>query len=133
MPPKKILVCPLNWGLGHATRCGPIINSFLKQGAEVFLASDGIALEFLKKEFSVLTSFQLPAYNVQYPQSGSMTIAMLLQSPKIFSAIKKEHKEIEKIIQDNNIDDHKRRMATFATNTYNYTSIKYKIHSMIKS
>jgi uncharacterized protein (TIGR00661 family) len=104
VPTKKILICPLNWGLGHATRCVPVINSFLKEGAEVVLASDGVALEFLKKEFPLLTAFQLPAYNVQYPQNGSMTIAMLLQSPKIFSAIKKEHKAIEKIIQKNNID-----------------------------
>lgn len=104
MLPKKILICPLNWGLGHATRCVPVINSFLKQGAEVFLASDGVALEFLKKEFPLLTVFQLPEYNVQYQQSGNMTIGILLQSPKIFMAISKERKAIEKIIQENNID-----------------------------
>lgn len=104
MPPKKILICPLNWGLGHAARCVPVINAFLKEGAEVFLASDGDALAFLKEEFPLLPAIALPAYNIQYPKSGSMVIAMLIQSPKIFLAIRKEHKAIKKIIQENNID-----------------------------
>ena len=44
---KRILVAPLNWGLGHATRCIPIINALLESGFEPILASDGPALELL--------------------------------------------------------------------------------------
>ena len=40
---KKVIVAPLNWGLGHATRCIPIIDELLRQGAEVIIASDGEA------------------------------------------------------------------------------------------
>ena len=32
---KKVLVCPLNWGLGHATRCVPIIREQLAAGKYV--------------------------------------------------------------------------------------------------
>ena len=31
-PSKTILVAPLNWGLGHATRCIPIINALEENG-----------------------------------------------------------------------------------------------------
>lgn len=28
----NILIAPLNWGLGHATRCIPLIRKFQKEG-----------------------------------------------------------------------------------------------------
>ncbi|MBU3745270.1 MAG: glycosyl transferase family 28, partial [Sediminibacterium sp.] len=31
----KVLVAPLDWGLGHATRCIPIIAALLSEGYEV--------------------------------------------------------------------------------------------------
>ena len=48
--PKRILIAPLDWGLGHATRCIPIIKSLLEKNT-VAIASDGEALELLRKEF----------------------------------------------------------------------------------
>ena len=74
MKTKRVLIAPLNWGLGHATRCIPVILEFLKQGAEVFIASDGRSLELLKKEFPKLTFFELKGYDIQYPENGSMKV-----------------------------------------------------------
>jgi UDP:flavonoid glycosyltransferase YjiC (YdhE family) len=65
---KKILVAPLNWGLGHATRCIPIIKGLIENGFEPIIASDGVALELLKKEFPALVYFELPSYNIQYAE-----------------------------------------------------------------
>jgi len=42
---KRILIAPLNWGLGHATRCIPIINELIRHNFEPIIASDGIALQ----------------------------------------------------------------------------------------
>lgn len=63
---KKILVAPLNWGLGHATRCIPIINALIQQNFIPIIASDGIALELLRKEFPSLEHVELPSYNINY-------------------------------------------------------------------
>ena len=67
---KTVLIAPLNWGLGHATRCIPIINALLQAKVEVIIASDGTAMELLKKEFPELTHLELPAYNVTYRTSN---------------------------------------------------------------
>ncbi len=40
-----MLVAPLDWGLGHATRCIPIINELIQQGAQVIVAASGLAEE----------------------------------------------------------------------------------------
>lgn len=97
---KKILVAPLNWGLGHAARCIPLINALSENGFEPILASDGAALEFLKKEFPLLKYYELPPYAVEYARKGSMLkYKLLLQAPKILNAVSQEKKAVEGIIK----------------------------------
>lgn len=97
---KKIIIAPLNWGLGHATRCIPIIQGLLDNGYEPIIATDGVSLELLKNEFPKLIYFQLPSYNIQYAEKGkNFKWKMLFQLPKIVSAIRKERRMIRKIIK----------------------------------
>lgn len=93
---KKILIAPLDWGLGHATRCVPIIEIFLNKNYEVHLASNGRALELLKSTFPTLKYFELPAYNIKYYDKFN-SWRLLLQGSKVKRAIKAEHKFIEEI------------------------------------
>ena len=50
----KILVAPLNWGLGHASRCVPLVQRMLDEGNEVILGGDGESLTLLRKHFPKL-------------------------------------------------------------------------------
>ncbi len=99
MQKKKILVAPLNWGIGHATRCIPIIRELEKQHFEAILASDGQALELLKKEFPHLLALELPSYNIRYTIKGDLLKwKLLLNTPRILQAIRKEHKLTQKLV-----------------------------------
>ncbi len=101
---KRILIAPLNWGLGHATRCIPIINALIICGFEPILASDGNALLLLQKEFPNLSSVELPSYNITYAKSGKLfKLKLLKDSPKLINAIKAEKKVLTEIIENNNI------------------------------
>ena len=95
----RVIVAPLDWGLGHATRCIPIIRELLKQNAEVIIAADGRAAQLLKEEFPQLTHVHLDGYNVRYSSSFSMMLSMAFQIPKIIFAIRREHSQLKKIIQ----------------------------------
>ncbi|RAJ18125.1 glycosyltransferase [Olleya aquimaris] len=98
---KRILVAPLNWGIGHATRCIPIINGLLDEGFSPIIASDGEALQLLQKEFKDLIFVELPGYNIRYSKTKSTFKWLLfLQLLKIRKAIKAEHKLIRKIVHD---------------------------------
>lgn len=101
---KTILVCPLDWGLGHATRCIPIIQQFLNQNCNVIIGSSGSQKVLLQQEFPNLTFIDLKGYEVEYPKSGSMALKMFLQLPKINTAIKEEHRWLAKIIDEHQID-----------------------------
>jgi uncharacterized protein (TIGR00661 family) len=100
---KRILVAPLNWGLGHATRCIPVINHLLDKGCEVILASDGRALEVLQKEFPKLEAHSIPGYNISY-QRKSMVINLGLQFPHIVRTVFREEKWTRRFVQNHQID-----------------------------
>ncbi|WP_279309182.1 glycosyltransferase [Psychroserpens sp. SPM9] len=105
MQKKRILIAPLNWGLGHATRCIPIINALLLHNFEPIIASDGEALELLRKEFPELESVELPSYKISYPKKGRhFKLKMLQNSPKMAKAITNEKKNVASIIVDYHID-----------------------------
>jgi len=101
-PSDIVLVAPLHWGLGHATRCVPLIRYIQQKCREVHIASDGIALEFLSKEFPELNRFALPGYNVQYRYSD-ISLNVLLSGFSILRAVILEHIQIKKIADRHSI------------------------------
>ena len=101
---KTILVAPLNWGLGHATRCIPIIHELLSNKFNVIIASDGNALKLLLKEFPSIESLELPSYKITYPKKGNLLKwNLLLKLPAIKKAIASEKKIVQKLVFENKI------------------------------
>ncbi|MDZ4714692.1 MAG: glycosyltransferase [Cytophagales bacterium] len=100
---KRVLICPLDWGLGHATRSIPVIREFQRQGAEVLLACSGPAGVLLQEEFKTLSYTELPAYDPVYPRRTSMMAAMVLQLPKFMNVVRREHRAVEALVLQQNI------------------------------
>ena len=93
---NRFLIAPLHWGLGHATRCIPIIDNLLSLGKEVAIAGDSSSFEMLQRRYPNLESYELPAYNVRY--GSSMSLSMLLQGPKLMITYRKEIKATQNIV-----------------------------------
>jgi UDP-N-acetylglucosamine transferase subunit ALG13 len=88
---KKLLVAPLDWGLGHATRCVPVIRDLLDSHCEVWLAGEGAQEKLLREEFPSLPFLPLKGYRIKYAKTG-FTGKILLQVPSILRSIKEENK-----------------------------------------
>ena len=102
---EKVLVSPLDWGLGHATRCIPIINALLHNGYEVLVATNGKQLSLLQQEFPQLQFLKLKGYNISYAKKKwLLPFKIAVQVPKILSSIKNEHIWLDKIIDEHKID-----------------------------
>lgn len=96
----NVLIAPLDWGLGHATRCIPLIYSLLNDGATVFIAASGATRVILEKEFPQAIFLSLPGYNVKYSRTGSgLALKLLLQLPGLFAAVYKEHRWLKKMVK----------------------------------
>ncbi|MFY0253018.1 glycosyltransferase [Chitinophaga sp. 30R24] len=102
---RKILIVPLDWGLGHATRDIPLIHEMLNAGCQVFIAAEGKHAALLQQEFPQLTIFPLPGYRIQYAQKGQFFgLKIIQQIPKIYRAVRYEQRWLKKIVADYQID-----------------------------
>ncbi len=103
--PARILVAPLDWGLGHATRCIPVIHELLALGCEPFLAGEGAQEKLLQTEFPHLPFLQLPGYRVRYAKTKKGLIwRMIQQGPKMRRAILYEHQWLKKMVSQHRLD-----------------------------
>ena len=100
---NHVLFCILNWGLGHATRCLPIVKEFQNRGYRVSIASDGRAQNLLQRELPQLSHHTLTSYGVVYPFK-SMLLNLLIQWPRIAFAMTKEHFEVRRLVRESSPD-----------------------------
>lgn len=109
----RILIVPLDWGLGHATRCIPVIYELIKQNSEVWLAGEGAQEALLKKEFPNLPFLPLKGYRVKYSSSRfGLFLSLFSQLPRLFTIIKKENNWLKKVVNEYQFD------AVIADNRY---------------
>jgi len=107
VPPTgpTVLVAPLDWGLGHATRCIPVVHALLRHDCKVVLAASGKGKALLAQEFSDLPLLPLPGYDVHYARSPlTLPFVLAAQIPKILSAIREENRRLRDIVRDYRIN-----------------------------
>ncbi|MEO6188860.1 MAG: glycosyltransferase [Ginsengibacter sp.] len=95
-----VLIAPLDWGLGHATRCIPIIKEFKGHGCKVLLAGNETLLSLFKKEFPEIEILPLFGYNIKYSKHSSrLFLNLFFQLPKLWNTIIREHRWLKKIVR----------------------------------
>ncbi len=99
----RILLAPLDWGLGHATRCIPLIGELRARGCEVVLAADGAIAKLLAQEFPDLELLPLRGYAIRYSK-GHTAYSLLLKIPHIFQSIRHEQKWLRSLLSKERFD-----------------------------
>lgn len=101
----RVLLSPLDWGLGHVTRCIPILKVLLQARCIVFVACHETAKKLLAPEFPGVTFLPLRGYGIRYASSKRwFAVKILQQVPKIVSAIWREHRWLKKAVRKYQID-----------------------------
>ncbi|MBI1286885.1 MAG: glycosyltransferase [Flavobacteriales bacterium] len=101
---KRILIAPLDWGLGHATRCVPIIRHLLNMGQQPIVAASGRSLLLLRSEFPEVESVEFEGYDISYPEGSGMAWKMFRSTPHILNRIREEHHELQSLIPKLKLD-----------------------------
>lgn len=96
---KKILICPLEWGLGHATRCVPVIEKLLENDLEVIIAADGRPLAFLENEFPHLDIIKFPGLDIEYPRKNSIALSLFARYPTFIKWLRRDQEEVDRICE----------------------------------
>lgn len=109
-PKKTVLISPLDWGLGHATRCVPVIQELINQQVEVILGVSGLSGEWLKPQFPTLETVDVPFRKIEYHLWQPMVVTAILKYPVFLKMIEEENqwlksfcklRKINGIISDN--------------------------------
>jgi UDP:flavonoid glycosyltransferase YjiC (YdhE family) len=97
--PVSVLLAPLDWGLGHATRCIPIIKELIDHGVDVLIAANPDQKMILIQEFPGLEFIEIPGYNIRYMPGILLKWGLFFRIPSILKRIKRENKWLEKTLQ----------------------------------
>ncbi|MCF6169455.1 MAG: hypothetical protein L3J66_00570 [Bacteroidales bacterium] len=126
---KNILVCPLDWGLGHATRMVPVVEMLEQKGAHVVIAADKRPLAFLRQRFPRTAYVRFPGFVPAYPEKGPMAWSMAKSFPRMLREAKKANallqemvaaKKIDLIISDNRYEMYSQKVpSVFVTHQLN--------------
>ena len=117
----KVLVAPLDWGLGHATRCVPVVHEFLRAGADVELAVVKANAKFFREVFPDLRQRLAPSYNIVYPKHGyNMAFWLLKNSMHLNAVMRYEHHFAEEMVERHGYDVlfSDNRFAFYSKNAY---------------
>ena len=101
----KILIAPLDWGLGHTTRCIPIISQLIKQDIQVFIVADKHNYSLLKEEFPSAVFLLYKGYGIEYSRKRKFfLIKLLFQLPKVVLHVFRENRWLKKTVKRFSID-----------------------------
>jgi hypothetical protein len=94
----SVLVSPLNWGLGHATRDIPVIHELRRRGHDVTIAACGNALSALKREFPDCRFIEFPDYQAPYSAGSLFLPKFCAYLPVLLRALATERRTLRHIL-----------------------------------
>ncbi|HLO90637.1 MAG TPA: glycosyltransferase [Lentimicrobium sp.] len=100
---NRIIIAPLDWGLGHATRCIPVIYDMLGKNLDVLIAGEGGVVDLLRSEFPGLAFLPLKGYRVQLPGRNRTGWYFLTNLPRLAWRVWAEHRWLKQVIEEYDI------------------------------
>ncbi len=88
---NKVLISPMNWGLGHTTRIIPLIKVFQENGYEVHISGSEGQLKIVREFYSEIKKVNLPVFNFRFGYKRFNLMRFVWQIPVYFIHILKEH------------------------------------------
>jgi uncharacterized protein (TIGR00661 family) len=94
-PKKNILICPLDWGLGHATRCIPIIHKLYSKGQNLFIVCSKSQISIVREDFPNINWIPCATPDFRYSSGKLSSFDLIKLIPKIIFSIRRDKKNIE--------------------------------------
>lgn len=98
------MVSPLGWGLGHAARLIPIIDSLLEKGCEVIIGGDKHVLKLLQPRYPNVMCIDFPSINVRFSSGSNQLLPLIRIAFQLFRLTCKERRELKRLVQQHGID-----------------------------
>ncbi len=100
----NVLVCPLGWGLGHASRVIPIINFLSLKGWNVIVAADRSSIALIQGQFPNIQCVHFPSLRVRLKRGRFQGFALMGIAIKLFIRVFTEHRDLKRLIKSYRIN-----------------------------
>jgi hypothetical protein len=97
MDGRRILISPLNWGLGHAGRMIPLALELRQRGHEVIFGVDRSIIPVIEKDLPGIKIIELSGVRIRYSAVVPQFISIFLQLPRIVAAAFREHSALKSL------------------------------------
>ena len=103
---STILVAPLDWGLGHSTRCIPLIRHLIQRyNTKILVAADGPQKAIIQETFPGVYFIKPPDFQIKYHKNRAVTIVkMALSATRLLKLIKAENAWLSELIKRQPVD-----------------------------
>lgn len=118
---KKILLSCLNWGMGHISRCIPLIDTFIKNNNKIYIAGNLDQISVFKEYFPNINPILHENYPFNFKGKGNFTFDIFTNANEHLARQKKEIIETEDYVDEYKIDIviSDQRYGFFSKNCYN--------------
>lgn len=118
---KKVCISPLNWGMGHVSRCISIINKLIEQKNSVYFAGSAPQSNVINNYFgNKINYLELKEYPFKFSNKGNFGLDILLNYRKLSQHLKYENDQLSKWYKNYQFDiiiaDH--RYGFYNKNSY---------------
>lgn len=100
----NILICPLEWGLGHAARMIPVAAHLRQMDHNVIIAAGEEHLNLFREELPDLATINFPGFKPGYSGYLPQYIVLLFKIPVLLIHIAREHSKLKRIIREHSVD-----------------------------
>ena len=100
----RVLICPLNWGLGHTTRMIPVAVKQIREGNEVTFGGSERQISLINSDLPEAHTILFPGFTTKYSRYFPMWLYTIFRAPAFFLSIIKEHYRLRKIIDTHHYD-----------------------------
>jgi len=102
---KRLLIAPLNWGMGHTFRLIPLLGIWKKQGNKIFMAVSETQKEILHRYFAdEIEYLKLEDYPFSFSAEKTILKANFSSLQKLFRNHKIDYKHCEEYVKKHQID-----------------------------
>lgn len=101
---QKILLCPLNWGIGHATRMVAYAKQLEKADNTILVAGADEVLAIFKEELPHVERFHLEDIHVHYSKSNKTVRKLLFYAPLFLLSLYKQHNLLKRLLAKVDVD-----------------------------
>lgn len=101
---QRILICPLNWGIGHTTRMVAYAKQLEKSGNTIQVAGANDVLDIFEEEMPHVERIFLKDIHVHYSKTNKTVRKLVFHSPLFLVSLFLQHRALNRLLSTLDVD-----------------------------